>query len=252
MPPHLARYLVCTALLTILCRAADVPASQVGDGVKFTEVFRKEFNLGDHKFTLVRVRKPNLPLLPAPPAPPPLTAEQQATSDRMAQKAYASLNITATVYLCPRPITEIRWRDDTGTREYRAWSNVDFRYLTRLPYLETERTVYQWFPFVEAFSLSDWPSDQKPPIPQGLNLSATDAEYIVEGSAKDLADQEATLTGLDYLHAYYQLHYAELKADYEKRMADNAAREKELREHPPVKPDTTLRFWPIRSRINPR
>jgi hypothetical protein len=254
MLPHLARYLVCTALLTGLCKAADVPVSQVGDGVKFTEVARKSFNLGDHKLTVIRVRRPNLPLLPTPSAPPPLTADQQATSDRLAKKSYVSLNLSVIVYLGSPTVTELRWHDDAGTQEYRAWSNADFRYLAQVPFIETEATVYQLQPlmFLEAYAPTDFPAGQKPPIPDGLGLSTTEAEYVVDSSGKDWPSQETTLTGLDYLHAYYQLHYADLKASCEKAQADSDAREKELREHPPVKPDTTLRFWPIQSRINPR
>ena len=250
----LIRSLVCTVLMAITCRAADGPATGGEAGGAFAEVTRKAFNLGDHKFTLIRVRKPNLPLLPAPSAPPPLTADQQATAARLSKKAYAELNLTATVYLGTPTVTELRWRDDTGTTEYRAWSNADFRTLAQLPFIETTDTVYQLQPLmlVLAYAPSDFPAGQKPPIPDGLNLSTTEAEYVVDSSGKDWASQETTLAGLDYLHAYYQVNYADLKAAYEKAQTASDAQEKALREHPPVKPDTTLRFWPIQSKINPR
>ena len=161
----------------------------------------------------------------------------------MATKVSAWLNLTASVYIGKPTITELRWRDETGEKEYQAWSNIDFRYLTQLPYLETPTTVYQWFPFVDAYTLADFPAGEKPPIPKGLKLRAKGADYVVNLTGKELVSQEITLAGLDYLHAYYQLNYAELKAAYKKRQAENDARERELMLNPPKTPDTTIRFW---------
>ncbi len=90
-------------------------------------------------------------MLPPTPAPRPVTPEEQAVSDRMEEKVYAMLNVRATVYLGDKtPVTELRWRNEAGALEYVAFSNVDFRYLTQLSTLETETTVYSWFPFVDA------------------------------------------------------------------------------------------------------
>jgi hypothetical protein len=212
--------------------------------VQFSEISRREVTVGDHKMTLIRVRPPALPKAPPPlPAPPAPTAGQIATEERMAKKSFASLNLTATVYLGKQTITELRWRDETGEKEYQAWSNIDFRYLTQLTDFENPTTVYQWFPFVAAYTLADFPAGQKPPIPIGLKLGTKGADYVVNLAAKDLDSQETTLAGLDYLHAYYQLNHAKLKAAYEKRQAENDARERELMLNPPKTPDTTIRFW---------
>ena len=211
--------------------------------VQFSEISRREITVGDHKMTLIRVRPPALPKAPPPPAPPAPTPEQKATEERLAKKAFAALNLTAIVYLGKQTITELRWRDETGEKEYQAWSNADFRYLNQLPYLETPTIVYMWMPFVEAYTLADFPAGEKPPIPKGLKLGGKGADYVVDLNAQDLVGQEVTLAGLDYLHAYYQLHYKELKAAYEKKELENAAREKELALHPPKTPDTTIRWW---------
>jgi len=232
----------------MVCNALAV-ASPVSDStsapVQFSEITRKEVTIGDHKMTLIEVRPPVLPKAPPPPAPPPLTADQQATADRLAQKAYVSLSLTATVYIGKSTVTELRWRDDAGTTEYRAWSNADFRYLAQLRQIETEATVYDLQPFLllQAYAPGDLPPGQKPPIPSGLNLSQTDADYVIDASTKDLAGQELTLAGLDCLHAYYKINYADLKAAYEKAQAASDAQEKQLRLHPPKTPDTTIRFW---------
>ena len=218
-----------------------------------TEVARKIVTLKDHTVTYIRIRPPSLPQLPPAPAPRPLTAEEQANSDRMAEKAYAMLDLTVTVYLGgPHPVSELRWRDETGDLSFRAWSNVDFRYLTRLSQFETATTVYAWFPFVDEVALSDFPADQPPPIPSGLQFEPGTAEYFVDSQLAGLKSEEATLEGLDYLHAFSQLHAAELKADYERREAEYTAHEKELRENPPKTPDSVIHFWPVQSRLNPR
>lgn len=215
---------------------------------QYTELGRKAVNMGDHTVTLVRVRPPQLPKAAPPPLPEPLTAVQRERIEELEKKAHATLNITATVYLDGKQtITELRWRnEETGNLEYVAYSNADFRLLTQLHHLETETTVYSWFPFVSAYSLADWSEEPNArfPIPAGLTFSS-EVEYFVDSRAKDVSGQETTLAGLDYLHAYYQLHYKELKAAYEKREAETAAREEELRKNPPKTPDATLRWWPL-------
>lgn len=217
----------------------------------YIELGRKVVKTGDHTVTLVRVRPPQLPKAPPAPLPEPLTAEQQSRIEQLEKKTHATLNITATVYLDGKqPITELRWRsEDTGNLEYVVYSNADFRYLTQLHNLETETTVYSWFPFVSAYSLADWSEEPgaRFPIPSGLTFSSTEVEYFVDSRAKDVAGQETTLEGLDYLHAYYQLHYKELRSAYEKREAENVAREEELRKNPPKTPDATVRWWPLPS-----
>jgi hypothetical protein len=257
MSPSFVRFVCLAALVATATSAEEARKSPVSEPaapvVRYTEVSRKTVTLKDHKVTLIRVRVPTFPKAPLPPAPRQPTAEEQAMAERYAKKDYADLNVSATVYIGgATPVTEIRWRNETGEIEYRAWSNADFRYLAQLPSLETETTVYSWFPFIDSCDLKEWPSDYKYPIPEGLNFSTTETEYFIDARTKELKDQEITLAGLDYLHAYYQIHYKDLKADYERREAENAAREKELREHPPVKPDTVIRFWPIKSRVNSR
>lgn len=252
MTPQKLRTLSVLFLFPIMLYSEiDVPSA---DGIgPVTEVTRKVVTLTDHKITYVRIRPPNLPLLPPAPAPRPLTPEEQAASDLRADKANAMLNLTVTVYLGgPQPVSELRWHDEAGELSFRAWSNVDFRYLTQLSQFETATTVYFWFPFVDEVPLANFPANQPSPIPAGLQFEPGVAEYYLEAGIADLKSEEATLAGLDYLHAYFQLHAAELKADYERREAESAAREKQLREHPPITPDSVIHFWPVQSRLNPR
>jgi hypothetical protein len=243
----------CACVLFFLFLQAG--AAESAELTAYSEVVRKEVRRGDHKVTLIRVRPPTLSKVIRTPvaAPRPLTSEEKAYEERVAQKGYAMLSLSATVYLSAKTaVTELRWRNESGEIEYRAWSNVDFRYLTNLTQIETETTVYSWFPFIDECDLSGWPKNEKPPVPPDLGFSRSEAEYFVDAHAKDLKSEEATLAGLDYLHAYYQLNYSELKTAYEKRLADARAEEIRLARNPPKTPDTTTYFWPIQSRRNPR
>jgi len=218
-----------------------------------TELARRVVAADTHKITYIRIRPPSLPLLPPPPTPRPLTTEEQSTLARLAEKSYVTLNITATVYLggiCP--VTKLRWRDANGELSFVAWSNVDFRHLTQIHQFETENTVYAWFPFVDEIVLAEWPSDQPQPIPADLQFAPGFCEYYLNAETAGLKSEETILAGLDYLHAYAQLNATQLKADFELRLAEAAAREKRLREHPPKTPDTVIHFWPVQSHLNPR
>jgi hypothetical protein len=234
----------------------SVLSAQVADAVEarpfptaealYSEVGRKVVTAVDHTVTLIRVRPPALPKAPPPPAPHPLTAEDQSVSDLRAKKDYIMLNLTAIVYLGGKtPVTELRWRDDAGEKVYVAYSNADFRYLSQVDQFETETAIYEWFPFVSECDVSELPVGQKPPVPPDLAFEIGVTEYFLDARAKDVKDQEPILSGLDHLCAYYQINYTALKTGYENREAENEARERELREHPPKTPDATIRWWPL-------
>jgi hypothetical protein len=254
MNRNLISYIGLSTSLSALPLVAEAPlristTAEIG----FTEVSRKVVNLGDHTMSFIRVRTPVLPSAPRLLPVAPSTAAEFARVGEPEKKGFATLNVSATVFLDDkRTITELRWWDETGANEYIAYSNADFRYLDQLSQIETEKTVYMWFPFVNVFDLTNLGADSISALPSGVKLSTKETEYVVDVRAKNLASEEITLAGLDYLHAFYQLHASSLKADYKKRMTDNAAREKELREHPPVKPDTVIHFWPIKSGVKSR
>jgi hypothetical protein len=210
------------------------------------ELSRKEVHLGTHKVTYIRIRPPTLPQPPpalvATPAVEP-TAEQILTEKRRAEKKYESLPISCTVFVGTTSISELTW--NLEGRVFRAYSNVDFRHLTQLSEIETETTIYSWFPFVYECSLSAIPI---PDRPQGIalfdNISAVpECEYFFEGTQSDALINDSTLKALDYLHAYYQLNRNSLAEAFKKREAENTAREQYLKANPPQKKDTIMQFW---------
>jgi hypothetical protein len=221
-------------LLLIACKV--VSAEQTPDATpEFSIVARKEVKLDDHKITYVRVKPPkNLPKLPPTPVAAEPTSEQMARWKELETKTHVQLNNSCVVYLTKPKITQIKLRVDD--KEFTCYSNVDFRNLSAVNSLEDANTVYSWFP---------WISESEPDgsIPAGLELSTTEAEYIVEASEADVAKYEEQFKGLDLLHAYFTVHKDTLIADRIKRETEAEAREKELRENPPKKQDTVIYFW---------
>lgn len=209
---------------------------------------RKVVDHGTHTATYTRIRPPVLAKRPIPPPQPEreLTSQEREAMERREAKDYASLAITATVYLgAKQTVTALRWWDPKTGEQYRAYSNADFRYLTQIRDIETETHIYSWFPFVDSCELSELPPDEPNPIPKGITFEAGTVEYLLDTRAKADASQARTLDLLDHIHALYQISLPELKADYEKRMKEAAEREEELRKNPPVPPDTKTFWWPM-------
>lgn len=229
---------------------ASTSETELAPAIQFTELSRKVVQKDGHTLTLIRVRPP---VLPPPPQIEPTrepTPEELADMLEAEQKRYVSLGVSVTVYLRDGkpPISELRWRDADGNLTYKAWSNVDFRYMTQLHHLETDEVVYSWFPFVDAWNLAELPDDHPNPIPADVTFPAAGpAEYLLDSRTVESETEKDVLAGLDYLHAYYQLNFPRLKEIHEKLWAENAAREKELRDNPPVRPDTDIHFWPVKS-----
>jgi hypothetical protein len=232
-------------LLTLasLLAASSLLAADALDGIPVTVLSRSTVTEGERTITYVRIRPPALPPRPVP-APVPSAAPSAADLAewaRLEAKPRITLAVSATVHLRPPVVTELRWR--SGGREWVAWSNVDFRLLSQLTDWETETAVYNWFPFL--FEIG--PNHEQRPADLGLAPASeqTPAEYVVEGTAAEVAAAEADLAPLDYLHAYHDVNRAELIAAQAAReaAAAEAARQAALA---PTKPkDQTIYFWKI-------
>jgi hypothetical protein len=219
-----------------------------------TELARKIVDRGTHKVIFIRITPLKLPALPTPPVaaitqPSP---EQLAAEEVRAAKIYEQLAATVTVYpgSGERPtVSDLTWWHD-GKR-YQAWSNIDFRLLTQLPELETETHIFSWFPFVSEGSVEEIPVSDRPAGLSLFTLADTAPQYYLEGSVEEITPIEGTLHGLDYLHAYYQLHHSRLALEYAERLAAFAAQEAELAKNPPRPVDTVIHFWKANAATTP-
>lgn len=241
------RIALCAIIFgTAAANAADDFPSEPKE-VLYTEVTRRVVQLADHKVTYILVRPPTLPKRPATPPPAVVlpTAEEQATAERQAAKPCESLTLFATVYIGAPTVSQLTWWQDG--RQFRAYSNVDWRCLDQLNQLETAETVYEFTPLMSTCELASLPEADRPPILAQLGFSDTEAEYLVEGTEADLAAAESSLRALDFIHGFYQLNKSELAAASAARELANAARERELKAHPPKPADVVIRFWPIQN-----
>ena len=233
--------------------AAQIPA------IRFVELSRKVIELGDRTVTLVRVRPPVLPSA-TPIAKPALPSpEQVEEAQRIASKQYVSLGLAATVYLRAGlpTITLLSWTDETTNRRFEAWSNADFRYLANLGRLETNTQLFDLLMLngAQICDVDAMLAEEKPRLPN-LPFETGLYEYYVissdDGGNAVLLTQEPVLEGLDYLHGLYQLRHRDLKADYERREADNAARAEKLARNSPEPAGVTTYFWPIKNNSSER
>ena len=206
--------------------------------VNYAEIVRKRHRYGDVTVTTVLVQPPILPkAAPRPPQPAP-TAEEQATAERRAKKAFESLTVSGTVYLGGRTVTELTWTIED--KQYRALSNVDFRLFTQMLDVETEDTVFSWFPMIVA--VPDTPDANLPTAALArLPRNDSEADFVFMGAKEDLKVNEKALDLLDYLHVYYEHHRTELVVDFNRREAEQ--RERERQEAAKPKPNPTLFFW---------
>ena len=172
-------------------------------------------------------------------------------------KKYMGVMLYVTVH--DRRMTELRWFDEELQHEYRALSDIDFYYFSGLDHFE-----YKGITYLLAMCVGNDVGESA----QGFDLRA--AGY---GTAKAIHDtvvplaksgrtrsqyflpqNEArppakALAALDALHAYYDTNHAQMIADYERREQESAAHEAWLRTHPPVRPDTVINYWPVKSRV---
>lgn len=206
---------------------------------------RKVVDLGTHKLTYVRIAAPALPARPEPPPSPTPepTPEEQAAEDARAAKTHVQLLLSVTVYPGngdTPTISDLNWWKDG--RRHQVWSNIDFRVFSPFRDLETPTHVFSWFPGIGEGSIHGLSAAE---LPAGFSrfTTADAVGYCFEGEAADAETVADTLLGLDYFHAYYDLHREALLADYARRQAEAAAREAERRKNPPKPVSTTIHFW---------
>ena len=177
------------------------------------------------------------PVAPVPPVKAPDLSPQELETQRLREaKPRTVLLLSATVF--DHRLTELRGSGEAA--KFRAFSNLDFQYLAGLPEIETADTIY-----TVMLALADGTAaeaeEKARQFPQAAKLPQDRAAWV---PAEDPTHENApVLAALDTLHTYYDTHRAELIRSYEQRLAAEAERQQQLREHPPVPKPVVIRYW---------
>ncbi len=227
-------YLTC--LLAILWFLSTPLVLQAQSSPPTPEVIsRSEVQMSDHKIIFERITPPSAPQAV------PTTQGSLAANPQPSPAAQPFLPLSCTVI--NREMTEVQWTH--AGQEYRIWSSIDFHFLTGQGSVESEGRVYALF-----MGIGDLHTDETTgKLAQFRALprpSGSGAWYYIVQQPETGADP-AAFEGLDALHRYYSANEASLKQKHAAALAAEAAREAYLKAHPPVKKDTVIRFYPIRS-----
>ena len=194
---------------------------------------------GDHSIIYQRVAPPPA-AAPSAPAPVPvakaLSPQELETQQRREAKHHAVLFFSATVL--DRRVTELRWSDDG--KEYRAFSNIDFRYFSGMGEIETTDAIYTVMLALDS-GTAETLAERTREFPQIAVLPKDRAAWVpADGSGQT---NTTGMTALDAIHPYYDAHREALIQAYGEREAARAEAERQLREHPPVRKDTVITYW---------
>jgi hypothetical protein len=216
-------------------QSASVSGSQsTAASVQFQILDQRSVSFGQHTVTLNRVTPPVFPAPVATPTPAP--------PQRYAN--YDFLLFSATVY--DDKLTVLQWF--YGGESMVAVSNLNFDYVAGLYGFVEGDTFYQIIAFLDNESSADadpqmaaWLKEARqalPPLVPGY--------IIVSGTAS--AD---VLQGLDALDVYFGANKSALVQAYNRQQAQFAAEALQLKLHPPVRPNTVINYWPIKSSVYP-
>ena len=141
-------------------------------------------------------------------------------------KRHEVLFFAATVF--DHRLTELRWTE--GERSYRAFSNIDFQYLSGLGQVETADAIYTLMIALDS-GTAEGLAEKTRANPAVAQLPQERAAWVLVGTPGP--ESTPVMAAWDALHTYYDTHREELIRSYEQRMAANAERERQRREHPP-------------------
>ena len=200
---------------------------------------RTEIKRGDHSIIFQRVAPPP-PAAPSAPAPVPeakaLSPQELEAQQRREAKQHAVLFFSATIL--DHRVTELRWSDEG--KEYRAFSNIDFRYLSGMGEIETTDAIHTLMLALES-GTAETLAERTREFPQIAVLPKDRAAWVLaDGSGPT---NTTVMTALDAIHSYFDAHREALIRQYGEREAGRAEAERQLREHPPARKDTVIRYW---------
>jgi hypothetical protein len=217
-------------------QSAIVSGSQsTAAAVHFQILDQRSVSFGKHTVTLNMVAPPVFPppvATPTPAPPPQLYAN------------YDFLLFSATVY--DGKLTVLHWF--YGGESMVAVSNLNFDYLCTLYGFAEGDTFYEIIAFLDNESSADadpqtaaWLKQARqalPPVVPGY--------VIISGTASP-----DVIQGLDALHVYFGANKSALVQAYNRQQTQWAAEQLQLKLHPPVRPNTVINYWPIKSSVYP-
>ena len=272
---HQCLLLTVLTLLPLLAAHAQDPYSTPPPpidplaGIPVQVLDQQQVNSGDHVITLNRIAPPNLPTFT--PSPTPATQPQAQTNavsagqpttrsartrsvakPRSAQtsdasgeqspgKTYKIVFLSTTVY--DRQFTELRWYGG-NTPEFRVYVNMDFNLFTGIRTVETADTVYDLM-FGLGNDTVDTLTQAGRSLPDFSQSPAGHCAYqIIQGSEAAYPEDASALATLC---AYYDANKAQLTAAYQQHLANQAAHDQWVQDHPSVPQDTVMNFWPVKN-----
>lgn len=209
----------------------------------FKVLSTEEFPLEQRKMIVRRVEDPGFPD-PTPPSPAvidPATVAAFKNSPaylewQERQTHTTSLFLSASVV--DHRATLLRWWE--GGKEYQAWSNLDFKYLTGFASFSKGDRHFVTFMGVGDVSSAALRNGSMFQIPSELPTGAPDFRMI-QGAAGKSEGYDAIVA----LHELYATDAQRLREAYDLREARRKEVEAELRANPPMPKDIVLNFWKV-------
>jgi len=210
---------------------------------EFKVISTEEIPLEQRKMIVRRVEDPGFPdPTPQPPAvidPATVAAFKNSPAYLEWQEKQTQ---TTTLFLSASVVdhraTLLRWWEDG--KEYQAWSNLDFKFLTGFASFSKGDRHFVTFMGVGDVSSAALHNESLFRIPSDLPAGAPDFR-MVQGAAGESEGYDAIVA----LHELYATDGQRLRVAYELREARRKEAEAELRANPPIPKDIVLNFWKV-------
>ena len=212
---------------------------------EFRIISTEEIPMEKRKLIVNRVENPGFPdpaprtLAPASVDPAALEAFKNSPEyQAMQEHAANTTNLFLSATVVDHRATLLRWWDKG--KEYQAWSNVDFNYLTGFASFSKGDRHFVTFMGVGNIDSGKLRGESIFRIPADLPEGAPQFRMI-QGMAGDSEGYEAIAA----LHELFATDGERLRQAYELREARRREAEAELRANPPVPKDIVLNFWDV-------
>ena len=195
------------------------------------------------------MREVQAPIFPkVPKVTPQPIEENQSDFQPQPDPNYHWVSVSATVYDNEATFLRVHTQSGGESQVTEAWSNVDWRHLSGFASFEGRGQTFSFLLMagdssIEALKKAKElnPEIVVPEPPNNLpKIGSAGPRYTV---GKEAANHEVALEFLEAIHDLYEEKETELIEAHEKRVADQIARQEQLRLNPPKKKDVEVHFW---------